>query len=265
MTIAQQARSVSTTDGTIAYTSYGGAGSEGPPIVLLPGFQSNAASWVERGYLPLLSDRWVLTIDPLGHGRSDTPHDEKHYTSDRVVAHVQAVLDQERIDAAIIWGFSRGGIIAALCGALLPGRCAAIIMGGSPLGGASAITHPPLAEAEPLLAAGDWASYWATFPVPLPENLKQQFSKANDPRACAAIIRAMLLWEQEVPRHGLEPTGVPALAYFGSGEVFSDELRAELIANNVSFFEGAWAGHAETMADCDGVVTIVEAFLADQN
>lgn len=252
-------RTTDSDDGEIAYFV---AGNEhrGVPIVLLPGFQSDSTSWVRSGYLPLLSDRRVLLVDVLGHGESAKPHDESCYSAQRTVDQIRAVLDDEGIEQAIIWGFSRGGIIAALCGELMPERCHAVVMGGAPLGRATAVTHPPLDAGEPLLAAGDWAGWWANFPVPIPQWMQDAFAEANDPEALAAALRGMRSWAAATQGRELEPR-VATLSYWGTGEVFADLLRDELAGTAVVTHEGDWAGHAETMMDAAGVVAVVSAFL----
>ena len=248
--------------GPIAYTVTGDA--DGQVIVLLPGFQSDQTGWSSRGYHELLSDYRVLNVDPIGHGRSATPHDESAYTTDAVVGHVVSILDAEQVDSAHIWGFSRGGFIAGLCSELVAERCSSAIMGGTPLratGAAPTTASEEMDRGVRCLADGDWAGYWASYVIPLPDAVKERFEKTNDPRANAAAIRAMRRWSTEVPGFGLNPTSVPRFVYFGSGEVFAGELRDALVGTDAKIFEGPWAGHAETMMDPEGVVAVVRSFL----
>lgn len=233
----------------------------GRPLVLLPGFQSNAGRWRGFGYHDTLTERRVIAIDPLGHGKSSRSTDAADYSADRVVAHVVGVLDELGIDRAAIMGFSRGGAIAALCGELAPERCSAVVIGASPLGPAQDLTHPLLHKGVAALAAGDWGAYWSGYPIPLPEPIRDYIQSTNHAPSNAAAIEAMIGWRQQYPGFGLEPTAVPRLAYFGSGEVFADALRVELDAHRVEYVEADWAGHAETMADASGVAQIVLPFL----
>lgn len=167
----------------IAFSDHG----SGQPLVLLPGFQSNAGRWQQFGYHDALPDRRIIAVDPLGHGESSRSTEASDYTSDRVVAHVVGVLDELNLERAAIMGFSRGGAIAALCCKLAPERCSAAVIGASPFGSAQDLTHPLLLE------------------------------------------------------------GVA--------------LRTELDAHHVEYVEAGWSGHAETMADPDGVAKIVLPFL----
>lgn len=233
----------------------------GRPLVLLPGFQSNAGRWRGFGYHEAFPHRRLVAIDPLGHGQSSHSSNASDYTAKEVVAHVVGVLDELGIDRAAIMGFSRGGAIAALCAELAPERCSAVVIGASPLGAAQDLTHPLLQRGVRALAANDWDAYWSGYPIPLPHAIRDYLESTNHAPSNAAAIEGMIGWRQEYPRFGLDPSPVPRLAYFGSGEVFADDLRSELVANDVEFVEADWAGHAETMADAAGVARIVAPFL----
>ena len=248
-----------TSEGTIAFSVHG----DGEPLVLLPGFQSDRTGWrAPNDYLALLDGFQVINVDPLGHGKSAMSHDEADYAADRVVAHVVAVLDEVGVDRAHVWGFSRGGLIAALCAEIAPERCRSAVLGASPVGAAFEATMRALAAGEAPLAVGDWATYWDTWPAPLPDFLKQHFERTNDPKALAAALRAMPQWSTARPRFGLTATDAPRLAYFGRGEVWADAQREELASGiGLTVHEGDWPGHAETMLDAEGVVAVVAPFL----
>jgi pimeloyl-ACP methyl ester carboxylesterase len=55
--------------------SYDDAGA-GPVILLIPGSTMSAGDWRDAGYVDLLATTHrVLSVDPLGLGLSDKPHD----------------------------------------------------------------------------------------------------------------------------------------------------------------------------------------------
>lgn len=252
------AESVETEQGTIVYSVTG----EGEPLVLLPGFMSNRTGWLApNNYLDLLDGFQVVNIDPLGHGKSTPSRKEADYTAHLVVDHVTVVLDAVGCESAHLWGFSRGGMIAAIMAELAPERCRSITMAATPIGGALTTVSSHMSAGEPSLAEGDWDSYWERYPLPLPTFLKDYIEKSNDHGACAAAIRGMVAWEKEVPGFGLRDPGVPRFAFFGSGEAFADELRAELVAHDVPMHEGSWQGHAETMLDAEGGVRLFKNFV----
>ena len=52
-----------------------------------------------------LDRHWrVVTVDPLGHGDSDTPHDADAYVAAEVTSDLIAVLDAAGTDRATVWG-----------------------------------------------------------------------------------------------------------------------------------------------------------------
>lgn len=136
------------------------------------------------------------------------------------------------------------------------------IFGAVPLGRA---VKPVLEEQrvglEPL-RAGNWQTYWDTFPVPIPKTMQEHFSATNDPLALAAALEAMLEWGDEEPELGVKDSPIPRLSYFGTGEVFADILRETLDEANFPYIERDWAGHAETAMDVTGVSGIIKDFVS---
>lgn len=95
--------------------------SDGPPLVLLPGFGSNVLSLgrlVRR-----LADFRIVTIDLRGHGLSDEPDT---VTMDDVVDDVVAVSDHLDLGNPAVGGHSLGGVVAVRYGMRHPG-CPGVI------------------------------------------------------------------------------------------------------------------------------------------
>ncbi len=68
---------------TISYEDAG----VGPVIMLIPGATMSAADWRDAGYVDrLASTHRVLSVDPLGNGQSDKPHDPDAYAWPTVAA-----------------------------------------------------------------------------------------------------------------------------------------------------------------------------------
>jgi pimeloyl-ACP methyl ester carboxylesterase len=57
--------------------------------------------------------RRVIAIDRLGHGESDKPHGPALYVEDVIGSNIVAVLTAERVDRALVWGFSMRAVDAA--------------------------------------------------------------------------------------------------------------------------------------------------------
>jgi pimeloyl-ACP methyl ester carboxylesterase len=77
--------------------------------------------------LRILPDRYLtVQIEPLGFGASDRP---REYPEAGLHEQIHAVLDQEMVDRFVIWGYSRGGAMAATVAQASP-RVAAMVAGG---------------------------------------------------------------------------------------------------------------------------------------
>lgn len=89
----------------VYYESHG----QGTPLVFLHPFSTNGNIWYFQTYT-FAQEYQCVTIDHRGHGRSDKP--EQGYAMGEMAADVAAVLDQLKIDKAVLVGNSIGGMIA---------------------------------------------------------------------------------------------------------------------------------------------------------
>jgi pimeloyl-ACP methyl ester carboxylesterase len=115
---------VNTTAGNIFYThkTIGGF----PPLILIHGAVSNHLGW--PGELRLLPPLQVITLDLLGHGKSD-PIGCSHVAD---YAHsVLALLDKLEITQGIMVGHSMGGAIAQTLAVQAPERVAGLVLIGT--------------------------------------------------------------------------------------------------------------------------------------
>lgn len=98
---------------TISYTDSGA----GSAIVLLHGFLENKKMWQE--YVPLFSEKHrVVTIDLLGHGKSDSLGYVHSMEENATVVH--EVLKHLKIEKATILGHSMGGYVGLAFAELFP-------------------------------------------------------------------------------------------------------------------------------------------------
>jgi pimeloyl-ACP methyl ester carboxylesterase len=96
---------------------------EGPALVVLQLYRRREAAVQLRR----LSDAWtVFEVSPLGYGRSDRV---PGHAGERLAGQVLAVLDEHGVDRFIVWGYSKGGAMAACIARATP-RAAALICGG---------------------------------------------------------------------------------------------------------------------------------------
>lgn len=254
---------VSSEDGDLAVHIDG----DGAPLVLVSGFLQSAGTWELAGYLPRLTDHCtVIRVDPLGHGLSAKPYDEDRYRPERLVAHLDAVLDHLDLADVHLWGFSRGATIAAWYAQARPQRTRSLVFGGNALGDlAAAVADMGMDLAEiyraiaDALAAGDWEAFWAVFPVSVDDELRRRAEAANDPVALSAVLRSAIQhpFVFEVP-------DVPTLAIWGDGEGFHPHnLQIALDVGDALRHATVPGGHGESFADSAGMCDAVIPFLRD--
>ena len=109
----------------LAYTSYG----EGPRvIVLVHGLLLNQRMHAELA--KALADRGnrVVTLDLLGHGRSDRPPDMWRYSMTTFGAELIALLDHLEVDEAVVLGTSLGANAALEAAVAAPERLRGMVI-----------------------------------------------------------------------------------------------------------------------------------------
>jgi pimeloyl-ACP methyl ester carboxylesterase len=236
---------------SISYEDVG----QGSAVVLIPGLMQSAADYRVAGYVnQLAGNRRFLIVDPLGHGRSDKPHEAQGYRAPDVAADVIAVMDAAGVEKATLWGYSRGAWLACMAAIEFPNRAAALILGGE------ALTRPPPTEVptwNETLARGDWAAFWSVFPIPLTHEVRRHFEDINDPRALAAerIGRVESAYAFDLGR-----VSAPALVYCGGDDDPGDVMpTAQALKTELHVVERC--DHFGTFEEVDRVMPIVAAFL----
>ena len=109
----------------LAYTTYG----EGPRVtVLVHGLLLNQR--MHAALAQALADRGnrVVTIDLLGHGRSDRPADMWRYSMSTFGAQVIALLDHLEVDEAVVLGTSLGANTTLEAASLAPERLRGMVI-----------------------------------------------------------------------------------------------------------------------------------------
>jgi pimeloyl-ACP methyl ester carboxylesterase len=115
-------RTISTARGTVTCREAG----EGPPLVLLHGIGSGAASWAAQ--LEALSDRFhVVAWDAPGYGGSDALSAAEPAAADYAET-LAAFLDALGIDAARLVGHSLGALMACAFASRNPGRVSGLMI-----------------------------------------------------------------------------------------------------------------------------------------
>lgn len=234
--------------------SYDDAGT-GPVIVLIPGSTMSAADWRDAGYVDALAgSHRVVSVDPLGNGLSDKPHDPDEYAWPDVATDIVAVMDAAGIDRAVVWGYSRGGGLAAAVAADYPDRVTALILhDGWPAEIAKGSPPTEFAEA---MSRGDFALLWDGGGFTFSEADRRYDEEFNDPRALGAMAVG--------PRRSgcavdLERVIAPALVIGSVDDPDGDKLVADRLGVDVQALAGL--DHLEAFSRLDLVMPLVTGFL----
>lgn len=113
----------------IAYQEAG----EGPPILLIHGFASNArVNWWDTGWVKTLTDagRRVITFDHRGHGASEKLYDPALYPAAEMAEDARRLLDHLGTGQADVMGYSMGARVSAFLTIAHPGRVRRAVFAG---------------------------------------------------------------------------------------------------------------------------------------
>lgn len=190
----------------IAYQMAG----EGPPILLIHGFASNArVNWWDTSWVKTLTDagRQVISFDHRGHGASQKLYDSALYPAAEMAEDARRLLDHLGIVQADVMGYSMGARVAAFLTIAHPDRVRRAVFAGlasrmiTGVGGAEAI-----AAAMEAPSRGDVADAGARAFRIFAEQTK------SDLRALAACIRSS---REKITAEELATIRVPVLVVAG--------------------------------------------------
>jgi pimeloyl-ACP methyl ester carboxylesterase len=197
----------------LAYTSYG----EGPRTTVLVHGLLLSQRMHERLAAALAGHgNRVVTLDLLGHGRSDRPPDMWRYSMTTFGAEVIALLDHLEVDEAVVLGTSLGANTALEAAALAPERVRGMVVEMPVLDNAllgCALAFTPLMVA---LTFGEPAmrmlSAAARLVPPLPWAADFVLDTVRqDPRPSAAVLQGLFFGRTAPPREERRRIETPAL------------------------------------------------------
>jgi 2-succinyl-6-hydroxy-2,4-cyclohexadiene-1-carboxylate synthase len=97
------------------------------PLVFLHGMTLSGRDW--KPVVETIADPWnPVTVDLVGHGKSDAPESRESYRIDSVVAQLSAILDELGLETARWCGYSMGGRILLQFAVRNPERVEAMIL-----------------------------------------------------------------------------------------------------------------------------------------
>jgi 2-succinyl-6-hydroxy-2,4-cyclohexadiene-1-carboxylate synthase len=96
-------------------------------VLLLHGFTGSLEDW--HDIFPLLNERFnYVGIDLIGHGKSDSPTDNKKYESESLINQIEDILTYLSVNRVILLGYSMGGRVALNFAVSHPEKIKALIL-----------------------------------------------------------------------------------------------------------------------------------------
>ena len=219
----------------LAYTTYG----EGPRTTVLVHGLLLSQRMHER-LAEALADRGnrVITLDLLGHGRSDRPADMWRYSMITFGAEVIALLDHLELDEAVVLGTSLGANTALEAAALAPERLRGMVVEMPVLDNAllgCALAFTPLMVAltfgEPAMRALSAATRLVP-PLPWAADFVLDTVR-QDPRPSAAVLQGLFFGRTAPPREERRRIETPALVIGHQHDIVHPFSDAGMLVNEL--------------------------------
>lgn len=254
-------------------------GGSGRPVVLLHGFTGSTAAMA--GIAAGLRDAYqTISIDLVGHGRSEAPRAPTAYTMSHCVDQIAAVLDALNLQDAHLIGYSMGGRAAlAFCDAH-PGRVTSALLIGASGGFGDPAARMARVRADAKLAeqieregVAAFVDFWMA--QPFVEREERVGTKAyaesrrrrleNQPHALAASLRGMGAGAQPPLGERLANIDPPICLVVGEHDAkfraIALGLARDLPHARIENVPGA--GHAAHLEDPEACLGIARRFLAE--
>jgi 3-oxoadipate enol-lactonase len=226
------------------------------PVVLLHGFPFNRSLW--RGQVESLSaSRRVVAPDLRGHG--ETSLTEGPATMEEMAEDVAALLDELKVERAVVGGLSMGGYVALAFLRAHPSRVGALVLADTRAQADTDDARRTREEtAQRALSAGMEPIADAMLPKLLAPATREQrpdlaarvreMILGTRPEGAAAALRGMALRRDQTDL--LETINVPTLILVGSEDAItppsdSEAMRAKIAGARLLKIEGA--GHVSNV------------------
>ena len=201
----------------------------GPAVVALHGFAGNMSTWAE--FIREARRRYtVITVDLLGHGRSDAPRALERYRMERMVGDIATVIRRLGFPQACWLGYSMGGRMALAAAASTPTACSSLVLEGASPGLSSPTARARRQKEDETLARfiqeeglEAFANYWAerplfntqkSLPPQIQDRIRRQRLKSS-PIGLANCLRAAGLGTQPAMHKSLSTLQIPVLCIAG--------------------------------------------------
>jgi len=212
----------------------------GPAIVLIHGYPFNRSLWADQ--VTALADRYrVLTLDLRGHGETEASAGTS--TMKLMAQDVSALMDELRIDRAVVGGLSMGGYVALAFYQLFPHRVEKLLLADTRAQADTKEAKVTRAEqVEQILAEGMAGIVNAMLPKLLsPETVSKrpdivkrlrEMMMHTNPAGAAAALRGMAEREDQTER--LSQVNVPTLIVVGKEDPITPVADSEKMHDGIA-------------------------------
>jgi len=218
---------------------------EGEPLLLIHGFTGSCLSWGEDLLAGLAQAHRVITVDLIGHGKSDISPNPERYRVGEILRDLEQVLDSFSIERARWLGYSMGGRIALAGAVRNPSRISSLVLESASPGLAGESERKARRRADEALAEGilrggmeAFVDHWLGLPLfatqgklpPKIRSLTRERKLQNRPEALAACLRGIGTGAQPSFWDSLQGISVPTLLLAGEEDRKFTQVAGQMAA-----------------------------------
>lgn len=219
-----------------------------------------------------------ITIDLLGHGRSDACNDAKYFSTENQVSHIQSILKRIQIQNLHLYGYSMGGRLAFQLLHHIPEFFQSGIIESAHCGLKNESERLDRKKSDELLAAEiekDFEMFldkWTQLPLfeSTPTQYKEMYKKemlSQDYRSMAASLRGFGAGVMPYTCEKMKGLDIPVHLIAGEKDLKYHHRMAEISSmnSNFSFKSVPDAGHRVHTDQPDHLIESIREFLYNQN
>lgn len=247
----------------------------GKPLLFLHGFTGSAQAWA--GITPSFVKRYqVVTIDFLGHGKSDAPREVHHYSMEKSLAALRTLMESFAEPFGVV-GYSMGGRVALALTCTHPELVDLVVLESTSPGLRDARDRELRRESDDALASSilengiaSFVEYWENIPLfasqkKLPDTkiaLQRERRLRNREIGLAGSLRGIGTGSQLSYWENLASIRQPALLITGEEDHKYRKIAAKMMDElpSAEHITVDRVGHAVHFEDSDTYISILRQF-----
>lgn len=249
----------------------------GQPLLLLHGFSGSSQSWIDLAN-DLSTQREVIAIDLLGHGKSESPQTPDRYAIDRAAENIITIANQLDLKRFELLGYSMGGRLALYLSLHYPEKIKALVLESASPGIASKAERAQRLQWDYSLADSieqegirSFVDYWERLPLfasqtAIPENRRTKLREQrlqNNALGLANSLRGMGTGSQPSLWAHLPELTIPTLLLCGELDEKYIQINQEMAGSlpNAELVVVPNAGHNVHLERPEIYAAVVSNFL----